>query len=226
MDGLTRLHDAPSLAERSYQQLRDAIVGGELLPGTRLSVPDVAQRLGVSRSPIREAILRLEREGLVASAPNRGAVVASPRREDLQHLYELREVLEGLAARLAAVHATDEELAELRELWERHAAVVERGDVNEHMVVDQAFHLRTRQVARNPWLEDVLDRVSAQLRVALYATATQPGNPPLALKEHDGILKALLERDPDLAERRAREHVIRVKRALPSRLEEAIVKGG
>jgi DNA-binding GntR family transcriptional regulator len=218
VEGLAPLDGKASFAERAYQEIRKAVLDGRLSPGAHLSVPDLAQRLGVSRSPVREAVARLEREGLAVSSPHRGAVVAPMSGEDLRQLYDLREALEGLAARLAASNAADEELTELQQRWERHAGIVEQGDIDQHVGADLAFHARVAEFARNRRLREMLGLLTAQIRVALYSTAAQPGNPQLAIREHRALLDALLQHDPDLAEQRARAHVQRVKAAIPADL--------
>lgn len=212
---LTPLGERESLADSAYREIRQAILDGQLAPGARLSVPELAAQLGVSRSPIREALLLLEREGLATSSHNRGAVVATPDGQDLRDLYDVREVLEGLVARQAAERATEDDRAALAELWQQHEDAVAAGDLQRHMSTDLQFHQRLREAARNPRAIAVLDRLSDQIRLALYATAAQPGNPEQALREHRTVLDAVLDGDPDRAERLARDHVARIKGSLP-----------
>lgn len=213
---LNPLDERESLADRAYREIRQAILDGQLDPGARLSVPGLATQLGVSRSPIREAVLRLEREGLAASNNNRGAVVATPNGQDLQDLYDVREVLEGLVARQAALRATEDDRTALQRMWEEHREAVEVGDLKRHMSTDLQFHKRLRQACRNPRAIVILDQLSNQIRLALFATASKPGNPELALREHRDVLDAVVAQDPDEAEHLARAHVSRIKKSLPA----------
>ena len=203
-----------ALAEQAYVRLREAILDRSLPPGTRLSVPAVARRLGVSRSPAREAIARIAGDGLATLVPRKGAVVASITPADLLEIYELREVLEGLAARLAAERASADALAELDDLVARHRAAIEAGDVAGHMELDQAFHRAIRVAAGNGRLLEPLDRLQAQVRIAMGTTRHSPGGMPQAHAEHEGILAALRARDAERAEAAARAHIGRLRESL------------
>ena len=115
-----------SLTAQVHERLRAEILGGTIAPGAHLSVPSIARRLGVSRTPVREALFRLEQDGLVRSLPHRGVVVLTPDPADLRELFEVREALEGMAARVAASHALPGEVSALRDHVDRHAQVVAR----------------------------------------------------------------------------------------------------
>ncbi|MFA1545981.1 GntR family transcriptional regulator [Actinomadura chokoriensis] len=205
-----------ALTEQSYLRLREAILQRRLPAGARLSVPAVARRLGVSRSPAREAIARIAAEGLATFVPRKGAVVARITAADLLEIYELREVLEGLAARLAAERIAADGLAGLRALLDRHRAAVEDGDVARHMELDQAFHRALRHAAGNRRLLEPLDRLQAQVRIAMDTTHRSPGGMPQALAEHEEILAALRDHDAVRAEAVARAHIIRLRQSIAS----------
>jgi DNA-binding GntR family transcriptional regulator len=132
---------------------------------------------------------------------------------ELVPLYEIREVLEGLAARLAAQHATDTEREHLQRAHAEHAAALDRGDASHHVPLDLAFHAALRQAAHNPELLQYLERVQGKIAIAMLG-----GNPLVwsrhAIVEHQAILDAVLDGDPVLAEMVAREHVRRVRRDL------------
>jgi DNA-binding GntR family transcriptional regulator len=203
-----------ALAEQAYVALRDAILSHQLPPGTRLSVPDMARRLGVSRSPAREAIARIAYEGLAQVEPNRGAVVSDIRPEDLVEIYSLREVLEGLACRLASRRLDDRTVARLRRILDDHEAAVAAGDLERHYALDQAFHAAVREIAGHQRLIESLDRLQGQIRVAMYTTHRSPGGTPQALAEHRTILEALVSADPERAEQAGRAHIARLLRDL------------
>lgn len=198
------------LAAQAYATLKHAIITHELPPGTRLSVPMLAERLGVSRSPAREAIARITHDGLAHFEPNRGAVVANVDPTSLTEIYQIREVLEGLTARLAAALITDAEIAELRSLIAEHAAVVDAGDVDHHYELDVRFHRRIHEIAGNATLTGQLERLQQQVRLAMYTTHRSPGGMPQALAEHRRIIDSLESRDPVLAEAAGRSHISRL----------------
>ena len=204
------------LAERAYISLRDSILAHELRPGTRLSVPVVADRLGISRSPAREAIARIAHEGLANVTPNRGAVVADLAQDDLVEIYQLREVLEGLACRLAAPRFDDDSATELEALVAQHASAIEAGDVDRHYEIDAAFHAAIRAVAGSSRLISSLDMLQGQIRLGMYQTHRSPGGMAQALAEHRVILGALQLGDPDVAESAGRAHIARLLRDLPT----------
>lgn len=199
-----------ALAEQAYVVLRDAILSHQLLPGTRLSVPELARRLGVSRSPAREAVARIAYEGLATVEPHRGAVVADIRPQDLVEIYSLREVLEGLACRLASRRLRDNDVERLQEILDEHEQAIKLGDLERHYELDQAFHAEIRRIARHQRLTDSLDRLQGQVRVAMSTTHRSRGGMPQALSEHQAILQALISTDPEHAERTGRAHVARL----------------
>ncbi len=198
------------VTDRIYAQLQAEILGHALTPGTRLSVPRLAVRFGVSRSPVREAVQRLVQAGLAAQTPHRGSVVATVTAADLIPLYEVREVLEGLAARLAAAHATRADLAQLHAELHAHEQAVRRGDVRAHVEHDLAFHSTLRRAAGNAELIAALDRVQGQVTIAMLA-ADHTSWPAKAIDEHRAILDTIVAADPEAAETAARAHIRRIR---------------
>lgn len=208
------LQPGAALADQAYEHLRDAILDGRLAPLTPLSVPEVARRLGISRSPAREAIARLASEGLARVEPRRGAVVAQITLDDLHEIYEVREVLEGLACRLAALAMDDAARKQLDEVIAEHRDAVTAGDVARHMVADQRFHKVVRSVAGNRRLAESLDRLQGEIRVAMNTTHRVAGGMHQALAEHEEIAEALRRADPEAAEEAARRHIRRLRQGL------------
>jgi DNA-binding GntR family transcriptional regulator len=210
---LAALTPTPRVADSVHERLREAILKGHLAPGSRLSVPLLAQQLEVSRSPVREAVQRLVQEGLATEEPHRGAGVAMVDPAEVLPAYEIREVLEGLAARLAAQQATPGQLAALRSAHDEHAAALDRGDASRHVPLDMAFHAALRSAAQNRELSRYLDQVQGRIAIAMLG-----GNPQAwsssAIAEHQAILDAVLARDADGAEAAARAHVRRVRAGL------------
>ena len=198
------------VADSVHDLLREAIIEGRITPGSRLSVPLLAQQLLVSRSPVREAVQRLVQEGLAKEEPHRGAAVARLRPEELVPLYEIREALEGLAARLVAEHATPEELDQVRAAYEAHASALERGEATRHVALDLNFHAALRAASHNQELQRYLERVQGKIAIAMLGGRPQEWSKQ-AIVEHHTILEAVLARDPDAAEAAARAHIRRVR---------------
>lgn len=203
-----------ALAEQAYELLRDAVISRQIPPGARLSVPELARRLGISRSPVREAIARLVHDRLAVSEARRGAVVANITSAELMEIYDVREVLEGLACRLAAERLSDQELVRLGELVADHRVAVDAGNVNEHMVLDQSFHAAIRGATHNARLIDALDRLQGQIRLAMDTTRRSTGGMAQSFAEHEEVLAALQQRDPALAEQVGRRHIARLRSEL------------
>lgn len=207
---LERLEERDRLADRAYRAIREGILDGRISPGTQLSVPELSRQLGISRSPVREALFSIERDGLARSLPRKGTVVVFADLDDLEKLYQIREVLEGLAARLAVSRLKSSDLKQLDDLVVRHEAAVAEGDIQSHIDIDLAFHRAVRSASGSHYLIESLDRLEGQIRLALYSTASVPGNMTLALRDHKKIIKALQSDDPERAESEARKHVSRV----------------
>lgn len=200
------LQDGASRAELVYANLRAAIHAGRFEPGERIREADIAAWLGVSRTPVRDALKRLEGDGLLASAPRRGLSVAELDQQQVSEIYAVRDVLEGLAGRLAAQHATSAEIAAMRDLLERQART--HPDDSASLVrLNQLFHEAVSRAARNRNLSNVLDAFQSSLALLPGTTYTAPGRPATALKEHTEVVDAIERRDAERAELAAREHM-------------------
>ncbi|MBK0419413.1 GntR family transcriptional regulator [Leucobacter sp. CSA1] len=202
-----------------YEELRARILTGELSSGARLTVPAIAKQLNVSRSPVRDAVLQLVREGLAIEEFNRGATVFIPSRASLVSLYHAREALEGMAARLAAARTTPEAVSELSLILDEHEAI-DPGDFARHIDLDARFHRRVRDLAGSPVLSRMLEEIQGQVIVAMRSTNLS-GGVGRATAEHRAILEALVQQDPDAAERVARAHIVRLRRILEGPEQEA-----
>lgn len=192
-----------------YDVLHVRIVSGQLKPGARLSIPAIARELGVSRSPVREAVLALVGEGLAQEALNRGAIVSQFTPAALVSLYEAREALEGMAARLAATHFDRDLRERMLAILREHTEVARRGDFLRHIEVDAAFHLEIRQAAQSPTVSRMLDEIQAQVAVAMRSTSAT-GGMIQAVSEHRAIFGALAAGDIEESERAARRHIQRL----------------
>lgn len=207
------------IADSVLERLRDEILSGDLEPGEKISEPEVARRLGVSRAPLREALRRLEERGLVTRIPRLGArvVVLSPER--IEQILVLREAIEGMAAREAAKHITDEEIAELRAQHEHRRERSSEIGVVEYLTkeLNGDFHIAIVKASRNEFLirflcEDYRDLIQLcrrqQRKVETRAAR--------ASHEHSRIIDALEERDAELAELLMRRHIAAGRRSMIS----------
>lgn len=190
---------APDLTAR----LRAAIRDGSLPPGQRLTEQELARRFGVSRTPIRQALARLEAEGLLTHAPRRGLTVTRPDHAQVVELYVMREILEGAAARLAAQHASEAELAAMAELLEQEPGLF--GDAAALAALNQRLHGLLYLAAHNRYLLKSLEQLSAHLAL-LPSLLTLEGRAESAHREHLALLRALTARDGEAAEAAARAH--------------------
>lgn len=207
------------LVDGATEALREAIVSGRLRPGQRLVQQQLAEQLGISRTPLREALRRLEQQGLVTAVGGRGLAVTELSAEALLDSYDVREVLDGLAARLAATRMSPGELAELRALHRRCQQAVEEWNPEAWLAANTAFHRRIQNSAHSPALERAMPvgRMSGQLLfpgVFLHQERART-----ALAEHAAVLEALRARDGEAAEAAARAHVRRVRDALAEQIE-------
>jgi DNA-binding GntR family transcriptional regulator len=197
--------EAPSLqGEGAYWHLLEEIRTGQLLPGTRLTEVELADRLAVSRTPVREAIRRLEADGLVSHEPRVGAMVRSLDYAEVMELYEMRSVLEGTAARMAARSASEVEIAELKGINDEMAAALE--DPQHLAQLNRRFHLTLIDAARNRYLVKSVQSVHKVLLI-LGPTTLEAERARAAVAEHAEILEALSARDGVAAEAAMRRHM-------------------
>jgi DNA-binding GntR family transcriptional regulator len=214
--------EAPSLAERAYERLRDAIVDGALASGAKLSERSLAAALGISAQPIREALRRLEGEGLVETRPRSGTFVA---RLDDGRLYEmgyLRAVLEGASAGLAARLASPDEIAALRARLDAIAAATRLGDVAGLANANDAFHVLLHALTRNVFLIRSLQTLRAYYHVGSARVLADRAEMNRALEEHSTIVDAVAAGDAERAEAAMRAHALRsLAVALPRAAESA-----
>lgn len=205
-----------SRSEHVYRRMRDAIQQGEFKPGRRVMEIEVAEWLNVSRTPVRDAIRRLEAEGMLEHAPRNGLVVARLDRQAVMELYVMRETLEGTAARLCARHASDMEILDLAELIERERQI--QGDPEAIARHNGRFHAAIHRGAHNRYLEKSLATVNDSMWLLGRPLMLLPHRAQAALDEHARIFEAIQRRDPDAAEEAARQHVRAAQRERLKRL--------
>jgi DNA-binding GntR family transcriptional regulator len=200
-----------SRGEYVYKKLREAISDGTFKSGERIREEDVAKMLDVSRTPVREAIRRLQARGILVQAQGAGVVVAELSNQQLQELYAFRALLEGAAARLAAQHVSTAEIETLRFLLSEFGANLH--NPARLARVNQAFHSTINDAAHNQYLLDSLNGMTDALALLRDTTFSVAGRPAIALQEHEAIVDAIERRDPDAAEAAARRHIVEAQRA-------------
>lgn len=194
------------MAETVAKQLRLGIVSGDFPPGTRMRQEDLADRLNVSRGPVRQALVILEREGLVQSDRWRGAFVASLDVPMIKDLYEFRGAVERLVAELLASRQ-GVELTSLREIVRMGVDAAKTWDVDRLMDLDLRFHTRLYEMVNNRILIDVMSSHWTHTRRVMAATLKLTGYPQTAWDEHAAIVDAIAARDAQLAGHRAAAHI-------------------
>ena len=190
-----------------FHTLRDSILKGELEPGERLMEIHLANKLGVSRTPIREAIRMLEQEGLAVTYPRRGAQVAKMTEKDLQDVLEIRDALDELAAKSAIKNITPEAISELKETMTAFKEAAYRGDIREVAAADEKFHNIIYQAADNPKLLVIIHNLKEQMYRYRYEYVKDNANYERILKEHEEIILGLEKKDAGYVRERMHAHL-------------------
>jgi len=215
------------LRELVFEAIRQAIIDGTLEPGQRLMEAQLAEELGVSRTPVREAIRKLELGNFVVMIPRRGAYVADISLKDVAEVFEIRGALEALAAELAAERATDEELEQLERLLVEIGKSIEKRDVQAVVEFDTQFHDLLYRASRNERLGQLLSQLREHIQRFRTETLSNPARMKVALEEHRQIVEALAARDGALARKLAAEHIESAENSLMERqFEERHTRSG
>lgn len=209
-----------SLRGKIFNILRQQILDGKYLPGDNLIETKLAEELGVSRTPIREAIRQLELEGLVDSIPNKGVVVKGITEKDIEDIYTIRQILEGLAAEWAVDKITDEELAELKDIYELMEFYTKKGDIEQVAKLNTRFHEVIFKATKSGVLQNILTDFQYYVQWARYKSLKSPGRSNEALQEHKKILDAFMEHDCENAEKLVTAHIINSSKNLRNFMNE------
>lgn len=211
-----------TLSEDAYDAVRGILLdASRFSPGDKISVEALARELGVSRSPVWSAISRLEAEGLVDIAPRKGVFLVAFEPEKLRALFEAREALEGMAARLAAQRITPAELAAAAAQVARQRVALKRKAVAAYSAATLAFHDAVTEAARNLVIARQLAAIYSQVHAICGGERAKIGWPGrrLHIEDHAALVEALRRRDADGAERMARAHARRLADGVLSRIE-------
>lgn len=200
-----------SKQEQAYNLIKQLIIRNEFSPGMILSEQELCDRFGFSRTPVREALRRLAGNGFVDYIKDKGSFVKAVGMDDLLQQYEVREALEGLAARLCAMRATKNDVLKLENFLTETIQNFQVRNYVKAMEADMNFHYYIIKVSRNPCLENIMDNILDQIsRVAFVAK--DPQIISQSIEDHQEILNAIKESDADLAEKMARIHIAHSKK--------------
>jgi len=207
--------DAEALRTRSradfvFESLRDAISDGRIAVGERVREEEIARELGVSRTPVREALQRLHQRGLLVFGNGRGLVVAELSQHQVLQLYAMREILEGSAARFAAQHANATDVSILYRLQKDLAEA--KPDALLLVTLNRRFHQAIYEAAHNQYLMQTLNMLHDSLALLHNATFRVPSRRSESDEEHRRIVAAIEKHDPDAAEEAARQHIRQAQR--------------
>ncbi|WP_144639867.1 GntR family transcriptional regulator [Bordetella genomosp. 13] len=190
---------ANSQAFAAYNEIKRRILGGDFAPGARLRETEVAELLTLGRTPVREALKRIQDEGLLRQEPGRGLVVAEMDQQEVGELYAMRESLESTAASLAAQHASEAEILNME-------AILMEGD-NDPVAQNLRFHEAIYSAAHNRYLMRLLRTLTDTTYLLGRSTLASPVRAEAALREHSAIVAAIRARDPEAAAAAARHHI-------------------
>jgi DNA-binding GntR family transcriptional regulator len=207
MSDLPQLAPATRIVDAVQDTLRDAIFGGSLRAGEPLSVPELARRLNVSRSPVREAVLGLVAQGLAIEQPRRGVVVATIEARDLVAIHEVREFLEAGAARLCAKRIDKTGVDRLRRILADQQRAVKQKDAAGYFRTNSELHAAIAAAAGNGRLEQILRTLENQMRIALHRVASDERHMRSGYDEHRRVVEAIAAADENAADQAMRAHI-------------------
>lgn len=197
-----------SLADEAYVAIRAQILEGRIVPGARVTVRPIADQLSLSATPIKAALVALERDGVLVSRLHRGFFVPELSIDDMRELYEMREALDCMAGRRAAVSDQSAAIAAtLNALLKEQQERLDEGDLDGYRAKDIDFHRSLWELCGNKRLRRTAEGLMDQMRLGNSVSARLPGRVAASLVEHLAIVQAIAEGDPDAAEHATRQHV-------------------
>ncbi len=222
---LAPIGDERSLQDRTYQAVRTAILEGRYAPGERVYEAAIAQALGVSRNPVREAVRRLQQDGLLDVRAHHGTYVAKIPVAEIDDVYRIRAALEGTAASFAAVRMTAREIDELEAILEQQTEAVAAAEPLPRAPVSAVqadrFHHAIHVGARSPRLASMLEQLYAQVTRFRDRTLSVPGRAAVSLRGHQAVFDAIKRHDPREADNLMRDHIDDARRVLLSRMHDS-----
>jgi DNA-binding GntR family transcriptional regulator len=195
-----------TLREKILETIRDAIMSGGLKPGEKVAEPELAERFGISRTPIREAFRQLESEGYLTVIPRKGAVVTAFSPRDVEEFYAIKSILEGYAARCACEKLSDKDLEKLDAINAKLRQMADEGDVRHFFKIHNDFHDLFIRASDNDKLQELISNLLNKFQRLRVASLSLPGRMHISVQEHEKIIDAFRKRNADLAERLVRKN--------------------
>ncbi len=205
---LEPLSETLQLGMRAYRALADGIVGGRIEPGTQLRPDTIAEQLEISTTPVREALHRLEGDGLLVKQPYQGWFVREFTEQEVRELYEMRAAMECFGVRLACERITDEELAWLRGHQAIGEAALRDEDIDAYRIYNRDLHAAIIRAARNSYLSSVMGQLALQSQMLAARTIRLVGRPSRAMEEHQELIELIGNRQEAPAERLMERHIL------------------
>ncbi len=205
-DADLQIEKPKSLSKAVAEGIKEAILNGTFRPGDKLVETTLTERLGVSRTPLREAFRELEVEGYITVIPHKGAFVSQLSEKEVRDIYTIASVLESLAARLATPHMVGEKLAKLKEMHSELKRCLEKRDIDGYYAVNALYHHFIAETSRNERLCTMIDSLRKQILKTRALSLALPERLDASMSEHDGLLKAFTEGDALLVEKLMMEH--------------------
>ena len=207
MENNLKIEGYELLNQKVYRVLKESIVKGFLEPGTKLLENRIAEEMQVSRTPVREAMQKLVAEGFVKTTPNQTMVVTEVSPEDVKEVLQIRGVLEGLAARIAAKKINRREIDELENVVAQMSLYVSKENLSSYCKVDDEFHDLILNICGNKWIIQIRDNLGSFIYRFRIKSLSVPGRLKCSLKEHQAIMEALKKRDSVEADRLSQVHM-------------------
>lgn len=195
-----------TLREKILETIRDAIIAGALKPGEKVAEPELAERFGISRTPIREAFRQLESEGYLTVIPRKGAVVVSFSQKDVEEFYAIKSILEGYAARRACENLSDKEIDKLQNINEKLRVLSGNGDVKNFFKIHNDFHDLFIKASDNDKLYELIANLVGKFQRLRVASLSLPGRMRVSVEEHEKIIDAFRKRNAALSEKLVRKN--------------------
>ncbi len=218
------LNNVFSLSKRIFASIEDDILSGKYISGEKISESKLANELGVSRTPVREALNQLANEGLVELVPNRGALVKGISNDDIKEIYEIRAVIEGLAAKWATENITEQEISELKDSIDLEEFYTNKGELGNLMMIDSSFHEGIYRASKSRPMMYMLKTFHQYVRKARNMSLSVPGRAKKAFDEHTAILSAIIKGEGNRASELTTKHVRNAKKNLVKALEQKSAK--
>lgn len=207
IDFVIKIQEPKLVVSQVVDGLRELITSGRVKPGEKLKEFEISSSFGVSRSPVREAFRILELEGLVDLIPRKGAYIHKITNEDVKEIYQIREMVEGFAGNLATENMTDEDIAEVEQLWLKMKSLTGSGDFENYLAASSDFHNKIIICAKNKRVVEIYHGIRVAVKFLRSYILSSGKRMESSLSEHQQIVQAIKKRDKDLVEKMSREHV-------------------